>query len=186
MIGRKIMNQSLEDNIEKCINALLEKFLKWPLNFFTESDAHSYLYYYFFRFGSKEIKKPYHTNDSKRTVLIHREYPTSFRYRKETMQLDEKKGGRGHYDLVVLDPEFVKAHKLKQVIAKNYKTDCVNERLEGHLPYYLSSIFLISSHITFPANALFSSETRNILFLTRIIQTLFSPLRIRRGGQTFI
>jgi len=38
-------------------------------------------------------------------------------------------------------------------------------RAKGHFPYYLSSIFLISSQITFPANTLISSETRNILLL---------------------
>jgi len=134
MIERENMEHFLEDNIEKCIKALLEKFLKWPNNFFTESDAHSYLYYYFFRSGAKALKQFYSTNDSEKqkkqkTVLIHREYPTSFRYQKETMQLDEKKGGRGHYDLVVLDPEFVKAHELKQIIAKNYKTDCVKNEM---------------------------------------------------------
>lgn len=123
------MNRILEDDIEKCIKSLIEKFLKWPYNFFTESDAHSYLYYYLFRFGSKELKRFYPTKGSKaKTVLPHREYPTSFRYHKKNMQLDEQTGGRGHYDLVVLNPEFITSHTMDEVIAKNYKKCCKDEK----------------------------------------------------------
>ncbi|MDK2801666.1 MAG: hypothetical protein PWQ70_3285 [Clostridiales bacterium] len=80
--------------IERCINSLGEKFLKWPFNFFTESDAHSFLYYYIFRSGSKPLKIPYPSKDGRETVLVHREYPTSFRFRKENMELCES-GDRG-------------------------------------------------------------------------------------------
>jgi hypothetical protein len=84
----------LDSEIEKCIKSLAEKFLKWPYNFFTESDAHSFLYYYIFRSGYKLLKLFYPTKDSSiKTVLIHREYPTSFRYRKNNMELDEKGEG---------------------------------------------------------------------------------------------
>jgi len=119
--------KKLDTEIENCINSLGEKFLKWPYNFFTESDAHSFLYYYIFRSGSKLLKQFYPTKDSSiKTVLIHREYPTSFRYRKNKMELDEK-GGRGHYDLVVLNPEFVANHSISEVIAKDFKKCCKNE-----------------------------------------------------------
>lgn len=123
------MSKILEDDIEKCIKSLIEKFLKWPYNFFTESDAHSYLYYYFFRFGSRELKQFYPTKDSKaKTVLIHREYPTSFRYHKKNMQLDEQTGGREHYDLVVLNPKFIASHTIDEVIAKDYTKCCKDEK----------------------------------------------------------
>ena len=117
----------LDSEIEKCIKSLAEKFLKWPYNFFTESDAHSFLYYYIFRSGYKRLKLSYPTKDSSiKTVLIHREYPTSFRYRKNNMELDEK-GGRGHYDLVVLNPNFIANHSIGEVIAKNFKKCCKDE-----------------------------------------------------------
>ena len=119
--------EKLDSKIEKCINSLGEKFLKWPYNFFTESDAHSFLYYYIFRSGYKLLKQRYPTKDSSiKTVLIHREYPTSFRYRKSNMKLDEK-GGRGHYDLVVLNPDFVASHSIGEVIAKDFKKCCKDE-----------------------------------------------------------
>lgn len=111
----------LDDDIEKCIKSALEKFLKYPHNFFSESDAHCYLYYYFFRYGSNAIKRSYQTRDNMKTVLIHREYPTRFRYeyKKKTIRLG--KGSRGHYDLVVLDPAFVKTHDLSAITAKDYR-----------------------------------------------------------------
>jgi hypothetical protein len=118
---------NLDSGIERCIKSLGEKFLKWPYNFFTESDAHSFLYYYIFRSGYKLLKLPYQTKDSSiKTVLIHREYPTSFRHRKSNMGLDEK-GGRGHYDLVVLNPDFVASHSIGEVIAKDFKKCCKDE-----------------------------------------------------------
>lgn len=119
--------KTLDSEIEKCIKSLGEKFLKWPYNFFTESDAHSFLYYYIFRSGYKQLKQFYPTNDSSfKTVLIHREYPTSFRYRKINMERDEK-GGRGHYDLVVLNPDFINKHSIEEVIAKDFKKCCKDE-----------------------------------------------------------
>ena len=118
---------TLEKPLDSCISSLSHKFLKWPNNFFTESDAHSFLYYYIFRSGPKDLKLFYPTNDGSKTVLIHREYPTSFRFFKESMERDDR-GGRGHYDLVVLNPEFIKNHSIKQVMAKDFKECCTEEK----------------------------------------------------------
>jgi len=134
------------DNILKIIqiNSLAEKFLKWPYNFFTESDAYSFFYYYIFRSGPKNLKLYYSTNDPAiKTVLIHREYPTSFRYRKESMKLDDT-GGRGHYDLVILNPEFVAKHTIDEVIAKDYKKCCVAE--QNHLLAAIEFKFIKQEH----------------------------------------
>jgi hypothetical protein len=85
-----------------------------------------------FRSGPRELKVFYPTSDPKnKTVLIHREYPTSFRYKKTEMVLDEKEGGRGHYDLVVLNPDFVNAHRIEEVMAQNYK------KSRRETPYHL-------------------------------------------------
>ena len=111
----------MKDKIEKCIKSTAEKFWRQPYNFFTESDAHSYLYYYIFRFGSSRYKTPYPTKDKRKTVLIHREYPTSFRYRKKNMKQLKGNGGRGHYDLVVLNPKFMIGHDINEIIAQTYK-----------------------------------------------------------------
>lgn len=105
------------------------KFRKCPYNFFTESDAHSYLYSSFFRYGIRDIKIPYpKKNQEIKTVLIHREYPTSFRYSLkgpvETMEcyeLNDCRGDRGHYDMVVLNPSFIENNKIDTVIFKDIR-----------------------------------------------------------------
>jgi len=118
----------LANDIARCIRILSEKFRKWPYNFFTESDAHAYLYYSFFRYGSPALKKLYYSNDplkTIKTVLIHREYPTSFRYsQKEQIPypLESRKGTTvGHYDLVVLNPKFIENYAIDQVIYRDNK-----------------------------------------------------------------
>ena len=114
--------------LDRCITSLGIKFLKWPNNFFTESDAHSFLYYYIFRSSIPELKRFYHTADNKsKTVLVHREYPTSYRYIKENMELSDR-GGRGHYDLVILNPEFITTHSIEEVMAKTYKKVSKNDK----------------------------------------------------------
>ena len=117
------MNERLSQDINRCIRTLSEKFRKWPYNFFTESDAHSYLYLSFFRYGSPALKKLYYSNDQKKTVLIHREYPTAFRYSQKELKrhsLENRKGTTvGHYDMVVLNPAFIENHKMQQIISKD-------------------------------------------------------------------
>ncbi len=117
------LNRTLSCNIDKCIAILSEKFRKWPYNFFTESDAHSYLYYSFFRYGIPALKILYPSaNSNIRTVLIHREYPTFFRYSQKELRLcklNESEGTCGHYDMVVLNPDFIKGHEIQQVISKD-------------------------------------------------------------------
>jgi hypothetical protein len=113
----------LTRDIAKCIRILSEKFRKWPYNFFTESDAHSYLYYSFFRYGIPELKAMYPTKTPRiKPVLIHREYPTFFRYEQKNLiryLLHEPVGTVGHYDMVVLNPEFMENHSIEQVISKD-------------------------------------------------------------------
>lgn len=118
-----VLNTLLAKDINKCIQILSEKFRKWPYNFFTESDAHAYLYYSFFRYGTPALKKLYYAKDHMKTVLIHREYPTSYRYSQKELirySLEKREGTTvGHYDMVVLNPAFVESHKIQQVISKN-------------------------------------------------------------------
>ena len=115
------------EKLERCINSLGEKFIKWPYNFFTESDAHSFLYYYIFRSADSSLKKLYPSLDEKfKTVLVHREYPTIFKYSKKDMA-GPSQGGRGHYDLAILNPEFVASHSIEAVIAKDFSMAATTE-----------------------------------------------------------
>lgn len=108
----------VEDKIKTTVN----HFCRKPLNYFTESDIHSYLYHALYR--EKNFSRQYPTqNPTQKTILIHREYPTFFKFKKDMPVIPSKEAGkRGHYDLVVLNPEFVKAHTFDVVINKDYST----------------------------------------------------------------
>lgn len=131
------LNDKLSTDIRRCIRILSEKFRKWPYNFFTESDAHSYLYYSFFRYGTPPLKAMYSSRTSKiKPVLIHREYPTFFRYEQKKLiryHLHEHVGTVGHYDMVVLNPKFVEGHNIEQVISKDNKIRQTVEFEQNHL-----------------------------------------------------
>lgn len=107
--------------VKKTIN----KFREHPYYFFTESDITSYFYYclYKSRFEVRDATK-------RRIYLVHREYPTNFRYGKKELlnekfklyPLDSKEGSRGNYDLALLNPDFVKtAETVEDVVNKDIR-----------------------------------------------------------------
>ena len=109
------MNDDLLLGVESNVKTLVNRFKGRAHNFFTESDLHSYLYLVFYR--DKRFSKQYPTGDpSVRTILIHREYPTFFRFRRELpVKSAPKPAKRGHHDLVVLNPSFLAAYPLSIV-----------------------------------------------------------------------
>lgn len=100
----------MESKVWKVINSTINKFREDPYYFFTESDIISYFYHRLYSTYHEEM-----TKDKKIVYLIHREYPTNFRYNKKDLlddnfkpyPLASKKGRRGNYDLAILDPIFV-------------------------------------------------------------------------------
>lgn len=106
------MNDDLRLAIESHIETLVNRFKGRACNFFTESDIHSYLYHVFYR--DKQFSKQYPTADpSVRTILIHREYPTFFRFDRELpVKPAQPPANRSHHDLVILNPSFLAAHPL--------------------------------------------------------------------------
>ena len=108
--------------IESHVKTLVNRFKGRAGNFFTESDIHSYLYVVFYR--DKLFSKQYPTADpSVRTILIHREYPTFFRFNSRLpVKPAPQPAKRGHHDLVVLNPSFLAAHPLATVTNQNIST----------------------------------------------------------------
>ena len=107
-------------------------FCECPQCFFSEHDIHSVLY----RLAKEELKQhrinpEQTTRDGYITSLVHHEYPTPFRcdmqgykFRRAGEEERTPKGGlykRGHYDLVILNPDFVKNNALDVVCGKDYK-----------------------------------------------------------------
>jgi hypothetical protein len=116
----------MENAVWNAINKTINKFRENPYYFFTESDIHSYFYHALYSSNFEES-----TNDIKRIYCIHREYPTNFRYRKQDLlndaisapnQIDGRTGSRGHYDIAVINPEFIKSvNSEKDIVNKDIK-----------------------------------------------------------------
>jgi len=108
-------------SIVKRINKI---FQRNPNLFFTEHDIHSVLY----NIAEEELQRhgvlSAKTSDSREVSLVHHEYPTPFRccMKGYGFQLKyEKPYRRGHYDLVILNPSFVKNYELPVVYGKDYQ-----------------------------------------------------------------
>lgn len=106
------------------IDHLIEAFSEHPHHFFTEHDIHSVLY----NITREELQLngvlTAKTSDRHETALVHHEYPTPFRCSMKGYSFKikyEKPYRRGHYDLVILNPEFVENTKLEVVYGKDYQ-----------------------------------------------------------------
>lgn len=115
----------------KVINELRAIFRKYSQYYFSEHDIHSVLYH----LTQKQLKQHGETSqitlDGYKTSLVHHEYPTPFRcdmqgykFRRASEEERTPKGRlyrRGHYDLVILNPDFIKNNTLDIVCGKTYK-----------------------------------------------------------------
>lgn len=110
--------------VEDAIRKLVNRFKGRAFNFFTECDIHSYLYHCLYR---QDIAKLYPTKDGNNALLLHREYPTFFRFRRvkkgnrHVFQAGDPRAPRGHYDLAVLNPEFLLRNNVSVVINKDIR-----------------------------------------------------------------
>jgi len=127
-----IRNIQWNDTTKRVIVKLQTAFKGCPHCFFSEHDIHSSL----FSIAKRELEQvgidSQTTSDGYTTSLVHHEYPTPFRcdmhgneFRLPSREEERtQKGGlykRGHYDLVILNPDFVKNNTLDIVCGKNYK-----------------------------------------------------------------
>lgn len=123
------MNHSyIIDGVNKSIGQLCSVFKSTPSLFFTEYDINCY-FYSLLRANLPDGS--YKDRDGLEHSLIHTEYPTPFRCDMRGAKFervdDEKrtpKGGkyrRGHYDLVILNPNFIRQHSFEVIKAQNYE-----------------------------------------------------------------
>ena len=150
------MNRESQWSVVKktVVKKMKATFRECPQCFFSEHDIHSVLY----RLAKQELK--HHginseetTRDGYITSLVHHEYPTPFRcdmqgykFRRATEEERTQKGGlykRGHYDLVILNPDFVKSNTLGIVCGKNY------EKLRSILPRISVPLLIWACEIVF-------------------------------------
>ncbi len=130
-----ITEEEIELAVSGAVRKTVNKFRENPYYFFTESDVQSYLYYCLYS-SKLECER-----DSKRIFLVHKEYPTNFRYRKNDLRdpkcvspipLDQREGDRGNYDFVVLNPQFIQsAPSCDDIVNKNVRL--LEKRVEKDL-----------------------------------------------------
>jgi hypothetical protein len=100
--------------LETAIHKLVQEFLQAPYRFFTEADA----VVRFHQMLENPALGQVQTRDGYKVSLVHREYPTFFRFADDNPVArldDDSRASRGHYDTVILNPEFVAAHHAETV-----------------------------------------------------------------------
>jgi hypothetical protein len=111
------------DSVEKSIGTLCREFQSRPNLFFTEND----IVCFFYNILRQNLSNPFAKDkDGYEHLLIHGEYPTPFRCdmrgdRFEIKDDNETKYKRGHYDIVVLNHDFIKAYSYSIIKGQNYE-----------------------------------------------------------------
>jgi hypothetical protein len=106
---------SFQPLLEKVIRQMVDEFMAAPYRFFTEADAVARFHQLLSR--ESRLIDPVETMDGHQVSLVHREYPTFFRLSdRNPEERLESRGRRGHYDTVILNPAFVRAHPAETVM----------------------------------------------------------------------
>lgn len=111
---------SIQIKLESAIHELIDEFLQEPYRFFTEADAVAG-----FRQileADSDINQKAETKDGFQISTIHQEFPTFFRFNDDNpfARLEDDSGAsRGHYDIVILEPDFIRAHTAETVKNRN-------------------------------------------------------------------
>ncbi|MDA8272855.1 MAG: hypothetical protein M0Z72_03845 [Deltaproteobacteria bacterium] len=156
------IQSEITDSVNKSVEEICNYFQDNPSFFFTENDIVCY-FYSILKQNLREFKFP--DKDNKLHSIIHMEYPTPFRcdmkdYEFKPKSDDDrtKNGGkykRGHYDVVVLNPEFISQYSYDIIKAQNYesfkKEEVLNKLLFKPVIYGIEIIFK-RDKIKFPDN----------------------------------
>ena len=114
--------------VDAVFQAVCSEFQVHAAHFYTENDIVCYFYSLLQQILPTQTATD---KDGHEHFLVHREYPTPFRcdMRKNRFKvMDEdattEKGGRfqrGHYDIVVLNPDFIRRHCFEVIKAQDYE-----------------------------------------------------------------
>lgn len=139
-------HQNIIEAVDKSIEVVFSEFRSCSTRFFTENDIICYFY------SILQQKLPILTacdKDNHENFLIHREYPTPFRCDMGESKFEVKddnarteNGGkyrRGHYDIVILNPDFIEQHSYEVIKAQNYELykKQVLSKIENYRPVIL-------------------------------------------------
>jgi hypothetical protein len=112
----------LVDVVESCINDLVKTFLASPYWFYTENDLHCYLYNLIHKELASLSYYKCETLDGKRSIILHKEYPTKERYSQKHLEINPK-GKRGHFDLCIWNPELVSQRLFRAGLTKGIEKE---------------------------------------------------------------
>jgi hypothetical protein len=117
-----VSKERLVQMTESSIDNLIEKFTKTPHFFYTENDLHAYLYHRIFsRLPFEEWLCK--TSDNKRSILLHKEYPTKATYVARIPQEVRSGGARGHFDLCIWNPKEAKDRLFRVVGSTDFNDE---------------------------------------------------------------
>lgn len=131
----------IQINLERAIHKLVDEFLGEPYRFFTESEAVSRFHQLLE--ADAQLHGKVKSKDGFSLPLIHQEYPTFFRFEEAPMPEARRSGlpgsrsdvttgmRRGHYDIVILTPEFIRNHNAETVRNR----DIALERVQRIQPF---------------------------------------------------
>ena len=102
--------EQLLKEIDKTLRTAVSQFYYYPYLFFNENGFRDYLFAVFYRNKFFSTSNLITTKDDKKTNLVHSEYGSWER-------VPEK--WRAWYDMVILNPEFIKHNEYSRVVNKN-------------------------------------------------------------------
>lgn len=130
-------SQGIDAVVASSLKTSINRFRERPLLFFTEADIQTYLHKDLISRNTQHM-----TLDEGRISLIHREYPTNFRYEKsrllvgysdedlnETDLTNQSIKSRGHFDLVVLNPKFLTKMTKKHGVINEMIAEIINKNV---------------------------------------------------------
>jgi hypothetical protein len=118
------MNDKIIESVDKCIEVIGKDFEDNPSLFYTENDI--VCYFYKLLQGKLSEEGVVADKNNCKHFLVHREYPTPFKcYMKEyefKKMVDSSTCIRGHYDIVVLNPDFIKNETYDIIKAQDFSS----------------------------------------------------------------
>ena len=105
-----ISKEELLKEIDKTLRTVVSQFYYYPYLFFNENGLRDYFFAVFYRNKLFSTSNLITTKDGKKTNLVHPEYGSWER-------VPEK--WRACYDIVVLNPEFIKNNEYSRIVNKN-------------------------------------------------------------------
>jgi hypothetical protein len=169
-------HQNIIQAVENSIEVLCNDFEAHPTLFFTENDIVCYFY------NILQQKLPvYRDIESSEHLLVHMEYPTPFRCDMSKNKFERKddeartndgKYRRGHYDIVVLNPDFIAQQSYEVIKSQNYEMykNQVLSKIDRKTPIILYCIEFMYSRDPIKYSRGEAKEKKIDWFVAKVIQ----------------